>query len=160
MNYPSALEGSQKLKELSYIHAEAYPAGELKHGPNAVIYDHFPIICLVPEGHVYKKMISNVQEMKARNASILCFATEGDTRIASHADHVIYLPKTSEEISVMLNTLAMQIFAYYVTLYKGYSIDQPRALQKYFPKPGEIIDPPKSIDIDKPRNLAKSVTVE
>ncbi|OIP98779.1 hypothetical protein AUK40_01110 [Candidatus Wirthbacteria bacterium CG2_30_54_11] len=160
VNYPSALEGSQKLKELSYIHAEAYPAGELKHGPNAVIYDHFPIICLVPEGHVYKKMISNIQEMKARKASILSFATEGDTRIAAHSDHVVFLPRTSEEISVMVNTLAMQLFAYYVTLYKGYSIDQPRSLQKYFPKPGEITAPPKSIDIDKPRNLAKSVTVE
>lgn len=160
VNYPSAMEGTQKLKELSYIHAEAYPAGELKHGPNAVIEPGFPVICLVPEGEVYKKMLSNIQEMKARGASILAFATEGDKLIAEHAEHVISLPKTSQELSVLVNTIAMQLFAYYVTLYKGYSIDHPRRLKKFYPKPGQKITAPKSIDIDKPRNLAKSVTVE
>ncbi|HNT29750.1 MAG TPA: glutamine--fructose-6-phosphate transaminase (isomerizing) [bacterium] len=160
VNYPAALEGAQKLKELSYIHAEAYPAGELKHGPNAVIYPGFPVICLAPQGRVYKKMISNIQEMKAREAQILAFATIGDTDIREHADHVIYLPQCSEQLSVVYATIAMQLFAYYVTLYKGFSIDNPRALQKTYPKPGMITDIPKSIDIDKPRNLAKSVTVE
>jgi glucosamine--fructose-6-phosphate aminotransferase (isomerizing) len=154
------MEGAQKLKELSYIHAEAYAAGELKHGPNAVIEPGFPVICLAPKGDVYKKMISNIQEMKARDANILAFATEGDAQIADHADHVVYLPDIAEPLSVLINTIAMQLFAYYVTLYKGYSIDHPRRLKKYYPRPGQKIEPPKSIDIDKPRNLAKSVTVE
>lgn len=160
VNYPSAMEGAQKLKEVSYIHAEAYAAGELKHGPNAVIHPGFPIIALAPKGHVYKKMISNIQEMKAREAHILAIGTVGDQGLSQHADHVILLPETSEELSVLLNTIAMQLFAYYVTLYKGYSIDNPRELKKFYPEPHEIGEPPKSIDIDKPRNLAKSVTVE
>ena len=158
--YPCALEGSQKVKELSYIHAEAYPAGELKHGPNAVISPGFPIVCLVPQGHVYPKMISNIQEMKARQASIIAIATHGDTKISLLADHVVYIPKADEVISGILVTVVLQLFAYYITLYKGYSIDNPRALKKTYPKPGNIHKAPVSIDIDKPRNLAKSVTVE
>lgn len=160
VNYPSAQEGAQKLKEISYIHAEAYPAGELKHGPNAVIYDGFPIICLIPDSSTYKKMYSNIQEMKARDANILAIATQNNSQMEELAKHVIYHPPIKEELAPLLNTLVQQLFAYYVTLYKGYSIDNPRALEKSYPLPGQITDPPKSIDIDKPRNLAKSVTVE
>ncbi len=133
--YPLALEGALKLKEISYIHAEAYTAGELKHGPIALVTDQVPTVALVPKNALYTKMISNIQEIKARNGKIIAIATEGDHEITEHCTDVIYLPKTDEVLYPFLATIAVQLLAYHVANLR-------------------------ECDIDKPRNLAKSVTVE
>jgi len=135
INYPSALEGALKLKEISYIHATGYPAGEMKHGPIALIDENTPIFAITNRSSVYDKMISNLEEVKARKGKIIAIATEGDKRISEVAEDIIYIPDIDEEISPLLIALPMQLFAYYVASKKGY-------------------------DVDKPRNLAKSVTVE
>jgi len=135
INYPSALEGALKLKEISYIHATGYPAGEMKHGPIALIDENTPVFAVVTHSSVYDKMISNLEEVKARKGKIIAIATEGDERIKEIAEDVIYIPDVDEEISPILTALPMQLFAYYIAAKKGY-------------------------DVDKPRNLAKSVTVE
>ncbi len=134
-NLPTALEGALKLKEISYIHAEGYGAGEMKHGPIAMIDENFPTLTIVPQGETYEKMISNIQEIKARNGKIIAIATEGDKLIGKIADDVFYVPKTVESLTTLLNIIPLQLLAYYVGTSKGY-------------------------DVDKPRNLAKSVTVE
>ncbi len=134
-NLPTALEGALKLKEISYIHAEGYGAGEMKHGPIAMIDENFPTLAIVPQGETYEKMISNIQEIKARNGKIIAIATEGDKLIGKIADDVFYVPKTIESLTTLLNIIPLQLLAYYVGTSKGY-------------------------DVDKPRNLAKSVTVE
>lgn len=132
---PVAYEGSLKLKEVTYIHAEAYAGGELKHGPIAMLDVNFPVIALVPQDDVYEKMISNIEEVKARSAPVLAIATEGDIHIARIADDVIYIPKVHPIVQPILSTIPLQLFAYYVGVAKG-------------------------INVDRPRNLAKSVTVE
>lgn len=132
---PVAYEGSLKLKEVTYIHAEAYAGGELKHGPIAMLDENFPVVALVPQDDVYEKMISNIQEVKARSALVLAIATEGDRSIAEIVDDVIYIPKVHPIIQPILSTIPLQLFAYYVGIAKG-------------------------INVDRPRNLAKSVTVE
>ena len=134
-NYPNALEGALKLKELSYIHAEGCGAGEMKHGPIALIDDKFPVICLAPAGSVYEKMLGNIQEIKARHGVLIAVATEGDEEILKQCDHVIYIPRTHEMLSPLLTVVPLQLLAYYMTTIKG-------------------------LDVDQPRNLAKSVTVE
>lgn len=134
-NYPIAYEGALKLKEISYVHAEGYGAGDLKHGPIALIDEQFPSVVLVPQDSVYEKSISNLQEVKARNGKVLAIATEGDERIADLADDVIYIPKTLEMLTPLLAVVPLQLFAYYFADTLG-------------------------CDIDQPRNLAKSVTVE
>ena len=134
-NYPNALEGALKLKELSYIHAEGCGAGEMKHGPIALIDDKFPVICLAPAGNVYEKMLSNIQEIRARKGVLIAIASEGDEDISRQVDHVIYIPKTHEMLSPFLTVIPLQLLAYYITIIKG-------------------------LDVDQPRNLAKSVTVE
>jgi len=134
-NYPNALEGALKLKELSYIHAEGCGAGEMKHGPIALIDDTFPVVCLAPAGRVYEKMASNIQEIRARRGVLIVIATEGDEQITDHSDHVIYVPRTHEILSPLLTVIPLQLLAYYTTIVKG-------------------------LDVDQPRNLAKSVTVE
>lgn len=134
-NYPTALEGSLKLKEISYVHAEGYAGGEMKHGPIALIDKNFPTIALATQNSTYEKMISNLEEIKARSGPILAIATVGDKKIAKLADDVLYVPKTIEQLEPMLNVVPLQLFAYYFGALKGY-------------------------DVDKPRNLAKSVTVE
>lgn len=134
-NYPNALEGALKLKELSYIHAEGCGAGEMKHGPIALIDDIFPVVCLAPASKVYEKMLSNIQEIRARKGILITIATEGDEEISGQSDHVIYIPKTHEMISPLLTVIPLQLLAYYITTIKG-------------------------LDVDQPRNLAKSVTVE
>ena len=134
-NYPIALEGALKLKEISYTHAEGYGAGEMKHGPIALIDENFPTIAICPSDSVYEKMVSNIQEIKARKGPVIAIATEGNREIAEIADDVIYIPKTLEILTPLFSVVPLQLFAYFFGVAKGY-------------------------DVDKPRNLAKSVTVE
>jgi glucosamine--fructose-6-phosphate aminotransferase (isomerizing) len=134
-NFPMALEGALKLKEISYVHAEGYGAGEMKHGPIALIDENFPTFAIALSDSVYEKMISNIQEIKARGGKVIALATEGNEDIKQIADDVIYVPKTLEMLSPILTVIPMQLFAYHVGVLRG-------------------------CDVDKPRNLAKSVTVE
>ena len=133
--YPIALEGALKLKEISYIHAEGYAAGEMKHGPIALIDETLPVIVLVPRGPHYEKVISNLAEVRARQGKVLAVATRGDNEIGGHADDVVLIPETALELQPILTVLPLQLLSYYVADGKG-------------------------TDVDQPRNLAKSVTVE
>ena len=133
--YPAALEGALKLKELSYLHAEGHPAGELKHGPIALIEEGVPVVAVATQCHVYPKMLSNIQEVRARGARVIAVATEGDTQIGALVDHVLEVPATPELMSPVVVTVPMQLLAYHVATLRG-------------------------CDVDQPRNLAKSVTVE
>lgn len=135
INYPIALEGALKLKEISYIHAEGYPAGEMKHGPIALIDEQMPVIVIALQDRLYDKMLSQVEQVKARGGKVIALATEGDTLIHSKADHVIELPPVSEWLSPLISVIPLQLFAYWVAVKTG-------------------------ADVDQPRNLAKSVTVE
>ncbi len=136
INFPVALEGALKLKEISYIHAEGYPAAEMKHGPIALVDENMPVVFIANKnGESYKKIMSNMQEIKARNGFIITIATEGDEEIKSISNHVIYVPKCREEFMPIINTVPLQLLAYHIADLKG-------------------------IDPDKPKNLAKSVTVE
>ena len=134
-NFPTALEGALKLKEISYIHAEGYGAGEMKHGPIAMIDENFPTIAIAPAGSVYDKMVSNMEEIKARRGKIIAITTEGNEKIKHIADDWLYIPKTLEMLTPILAVIPLQLFAYHMGVLRG-------------------------IDVDKPRNLAKSVTVE
>lgn len=134
-NYPTALEGALKLKEISYLHAEAYPAGEIKHGPIALIDKNFPTFAIALSDSVYEKIVSNLEEIKARQGKIIALATRGNKKIEKLVDEVFFLPKTLEMLSPILVTLPLHLFAYHVGVLRG-------------------------LDVDKPRNLAKSVTVE
>ncbi|MGH2514652.1 MAG: SIS domain-containing protein, partial [Ktedonobacterales bacterium] len=134
-NFPLALEGALKLKEISYVHAEAYPAGELKHGPIALLDAHVPLVAMATASRTYEKVVSNIQEVRARDAKVIVVATEGDTAIQRHADEVLSVPSAPELLSPLLAILPLQMLAYRVALARG-------------------------CDIDQPRNLAKSVTVE
>ncbi len=133
--FPIALEGALKLKEISYLHAEGYPAGELKHGPIALIEQGSPVVSLVLQDNYYEKMISNVQEVLARQASVIAIATEGDHRIAAQTQDLIYVPKMHSHLMPLLSVIPLQLLAYYIADHRGH-------------------------DVDQPRNLAKSVTVE
>ncbi|UCH11904.1 MAG: SIS domain-containing protein, partial [Candidatus Omnitrophota bacterium] len=135
INFPNALEGALKLKEVSYIHAEGYGAGEMKHGPIALIDKDMPVVCIATRSSVYDKMLSNIQEIKARGGIVISIATEGDERIKGHSDHVIYIPEIDELFSPIPVALSLQLLAYYI------AVKNKR-------------------DVDQPRNLAKSVTVE
>ncbi len=134
-NYPIAMEGALKIKEISYVHAEGYAAGEMKHGPIALVDKNFPSFFIVPSDSVYEKVLSGMEEIKARGGKIVAVATEGDRKISRLADDVIYIPKTLEMLTPLLSVIPAQLFAYHVGVGLGY-------------------------DVDKPRNLAKSVTVE
>ncbi len=135
VDYPTALEGALKLKEISYIHAQGYPAGELKHGPIAALDPQVPVFALATKGALYPKIINSMEEVRARKANLLALATEGDEAIKEHADEIIYIPETLEMLSPILSVVPLQLFAYHMAKERG-------------------------CDIDKPRNLAKSVTVE
>jgi glutamine---fructose-6-phosphate transaminase (isomerizing) len=139
INYPIALEGALKLKEISYIHAEGYPAGEMKHGPIALIDEQMPVVAIAPNDHVFEKMIGNVQEAKARGGSVIAITTEGDTRMAGVldpvADVMLPMPSTTALLTPIVMTIPLQLLAYYISVKRG-------------------------CDVDQPRNLAKSVTVE
>ena len=129
-NYPIAFEGALKLKEISYVHAEGCGAGEMKHGPIAMIDESFPTVALVTRDSMYEKMISNIQQIKARKGPVIAIATVGDTEIQSHADDVIYVPPTLEILSPILNVVPLQLFAYYFAKAKGHNVDRPRNLAK------------------------------
>jgi len=141
IHYPVALEGALKLKEISYIHAEGYPAGEMKHGPNALIDENLPVVILgtcyhEPSGAVLRdKTLSNLKEVKARSGRVIAIATEGDSELAEAADEVLFIPKAPELLSSILEVVPLQLLAYHIALRRG-------------------------CDVDQPRNLAKSVTVE
>ena len=134
-NYPVALEGALKLKEISYIHAEGYPAAEMKHGPIALIDDEMPVVVVATKNVLYEKVVSNIQEIKARKARVIAIVSEGDETIRKMADAVIELPHTEECLEPLLASIPLQMLAYYIAVAKGK-------------------------DVDQPRNLAKSVTVE
>jgi glucosamine--fructose-6-phosphate aminotransferase (isomerizing) len=134
-NFPVALEGALKLKEISYIHAEGYPAGEMKHGPIALIDEKMPVVVLAGKNGVYGKILSNIEEVKARGGIVIALATEGDAEIAKHVDHVISIPATSQLLMPILMSIPLQLLAYHIAVLRG-------------------------ADVDQPRNLAKSVTVE
>ena len=133
--YPTALEGALKLKEVSYLHAEGYPAGELKHGPIAMLDPEIPVIAIATRSATLEKVVSNIQEVRARQAPVIALATEGDGKIAEHAEDVVYLPHVAEELAPVVATVPLQLLAYHVAIKRG-------------------------ADVDQPRNLAKSVTVE
>jgi len=135
VNFPSALEGALKLKEISYIPAEGYAAGEMKHGPIALIDEYRAVVCITPESDTYEKMISNMQEIRARKGKIIAIATDGDEGIRQHASNVIYIPKVDKLLTPLVVVLPLQLIAYYIAVARGN-------------------------DVDQPRNLAKSVTVE
>jgi glucosamine--fructose-6-phosphate aminotransferase (isomerizing) len=139
INYPIALEGALKLKEISYIHAEGYPAGEMKHGPIALIDERMPVVAIAPDDHVFEKMVGNVQEAKARGGSVIAVVSEGDQRLGqvldATNDHLIAMPRTTPLLTPIVMTIPLQLLAYYIAVRRG-------------------------CDVDQPRNLAKSVTVE
>jgi glucosamine--fructose-6-phosphate aminotransferase (isomerizing) len=134
-NFPIALEGALKLKEISYIHAEGYPAAEMKHGPIALIDEDMPVVVVAPHDDVYSKVLSNLQEIRARNGKVIAIASEGDEEIHEYASHVIHVPETLSFLSPFLTVIPCQLLAYHIAVLRG-------------------------CDVDKPRNLAKSVTVE
>ncbi len=133
--YPVALEGALKLKEISYIHAEGYPAAEMKHGPIALVDRDTPSVFLVPRGGVFEKVMSNLEEIKARGGPVIAVACEGDEEVAARADDVIHVPDVPEYLQPLVTVIPLQLLAYHIALLRG-------------------------CDVDKPRNLAKSVTVE
>ncbi|WKS95840.1 glutamine--fructose-6-phosphate transaminase (isomerizing) [Riemerella columbina] len=129
-NFPAALEGALKLKEISYIHAEGYPAAEMKHGPIALIDENMPIVIIAPKNKHYDKVVSNVQEIKARKGKVIAVVTKGDEQVASMADYVIEIPETSECYSPIVASVPLQLLAYYIAVYRGANVDQPRNLAK------------------------------
>lgn len=129
-NYPSALEGALKLKEISYIHAEGYPAAEMKHGPIALIDENMPIVIIAPKRGHYDKIVSNVQEIKARKGKVIAVVNQGDEQVAAMADHVIEIPDTSECFSPIVAAIPLQLLSYYIAVYRGANVDQPRNLAK------------------------------
>ena len=130
INFPVALEGALKLKEISYIHAEGYPAAEMKHGPIALIDDNMPVVVIALEGPIYGKVMSNIAEIKARKGHVIAIATEGDKEIADRADHVIYIPKTYRLLTPLLSVVPLQLLAYHIAVMRGCHVDQPRNLAK------------------------------
>lgn len=134
-NFPVALEGALKLKEISYIHAEGYPAAEMKHGPIALIDENMPVIFIATRDQVYNKILSNIEEVRARRGRVIAIATEGDTIIGDKVNHVIYIPDIDACLIALLSVIPLQLLAYHIAVLRG-------------------------CDVDKPRNLAKSVTVE
>ena len=129
-NFPVALEGALKLKEISYIHAEGYPAAEMKHGPIALIDEHMPVVVIAPKRGHYEKIVSNVQEIKARKGKIIAIVSKGDTDIANLADHVVEIPDIHEALTPMVTTVPLQILSYYIAVMRGCNVDQPRNLAK------------------------------
>jgi glucosamine--fructose-6-phosphate aminotransferase (isomerizing) len=129
-NFPVALEGALKLKEISYVHAEGYPAAEMKHGPIALIDDLMPVVFIAPKDAVYQKVVSNVEEVKARGGRVIAVVTEGDTGLAKLADHKIEVPETLDLLTPVLTVLPLQLLAYYIAVRRGCNVDQPRNLAK------------------------------
>ncbi|MDI6843589.1 MAG: glutamine--fructose-6-phosphate transaminase (isomerizing) [Anaerosomatales bacterium] len=130
MGVPVAMEGALKLKEISYIHAEAYPAGEMKHGPIALITPEVPVVVVATQGHTYEKVVSNIQEVRARGARVIAVATYGDEAIRSYAEHVLWIPQVSEVLSAIPAVVPLQLLAYHIAKMRGCNVDQPRNLAK------------------------------
>jgi glucosamine--fructose-6-phosphate aminotransferase (isomerizing) len=135
VNFPVALEGALKLKEISYIHAEGYPAAEMKHGPIALIDEEMPVVVVAPKDEVYPKVVSNIQEVKARGGRIIAITTEGNGDLRGLVDHELRVPLTNPLLSPLVTVIPLQLLAYHIAVLRG-------------------------CDVDRPRNLAKSVTVE
>jgi glucosamine--fructose-6-phosphate aminotransferase (isomerizing) len=135
MNFPVGLEGALKLKEISYIHAEGYPAAEMKHGPIALIDENMPVVFVAPDDQLYRKVLSNIQEVKARGGRIIALTTEGNGDLRTLAHHQLQVPKTMPLLSPVVTSIPLQLLAYHIAVLRG-------------------------CDVDRPRNLAKSVTVE
>jgi glucosamine--fructose-6-phosphate aminotransferase (isomerizing) len=135
INYPIALEGALKLKEISYIHAEGYPAGEMKHGPIALITEEMPVVFLAPRDKTFEKVLGNIEEVKTRGGIVIALSDETDPRLMAKADHLVSIPHTSAHLMPLLLVVPLQLLAYHIAVRKG-------------------------CDVDQPRNLAKSVTVE
>jgi glucosamine--fructose-6-phosphate aminotransferase (isomerizing) len=129
-NFPIALEGALKLKEISYIHAEGYPAAEMKHGPIALIDENMPVVVIALKDKVHDKVLSNIAEIKARKGKVIAIATEGDDEIADKVDHVIYIPGTLELLTPILSVIPLQLLAYHMAVLRGCNVDQPRNLAK------------------------------
>lgn len=129
-NFPVALEGALKLKEISYIHAEGYPAAEMKHGPIALIDESMPVVVIAPKMGHYDKVVSNIQEIKSRSGKIIAVVTKGDTQVRELADHVIEIPETSDALSPLLTTIPLQLLSYHIAVMRGCNVDQPRNLAK------------------------------
>jgi glucosamine--fructose-6-phosphate aminotransferase (isomerizing) len=129
-SFPVALEGALKLKEISYIHAEGYPAAEMKHGPIALIDEAMPVFVIATKGTSYEKVVSNIQEVKARKGKIIAIVTEGDTQVKEIADHTIEIPETDEHLVPLLATIPFQLLSYHVAVMRGCNVDQPRNLAK------------------------------
>jgi glucosamine--fructose-6-phosphate aminotransferase (isomerizing) len=129
-NFPVALEGALKLKEISYIHAEGYPAAEMKHGPIALIDEQMPVIVIAPKQGHYDKIVSNIQEIKSRSGKIIAVVTKGDTQVKELADHVIEIPETSDALSPLITTIPLQLLSYHIAVIRGCNVDQPRNLAK------------------------------
>ena len=129
-NFPVALEGALKLKEISYIHAEGYPAAEMKHGPIALIDEHMPVIVIAPKQGHYDKVVSNIQEIKSRSGIIIAVVTKGDTQVRELADYVIEIPETNDALSPLLTTIPLQLLSYHIAVMRGCNVDQPRNLAK------------------------------
>ena len=128
--FPVALEGALKLKEISYIHAEGYPAAEMKHGPIALIDEDMPVVFVATQDEVYEKVVSNIQEVKARGGRILSIVTEGDTKVKALSDHILEIPKVHEALAPLLTAVPMQLLSYHIALLRGCNVDQPRNLAK------------------------------
>ena len=129
-NFPVALEGALKLKEISYIHAEGYPAAEMKHGPIALIDENMPIFVIATNKGHYEKVVSNIQEIKSRSGKIIAIVTEGDTQVKEIADHVIEIPETEEALAPLLTTVPFQLLSYHIAVMLNKNVDQPRNLAK------------------------------
>jgi glucosamine--fructose-6-phosphate aminotransferase (isomerizing) len=129
-NFPVALEGALKLKEISYIHAEGYPAAEMKHGPIALIDEQMPVIVIAPKQGHYDKIVSNIQEIKSRSGKIIAVVTKGDTQVRDLADYVIEIPETSDALSPLITTIPLQLLSYHIAVMRGCNVDQPRNLAK------------------------------
>jgi glucosamine--fructose-6-phosphate aminotransferase (isomerizing) len=128
--FPVALEGALKLKEISYIHAEGYPAAEMKHGPIALIDEEMPVVVIATKSANYEKVMSNIQEVKARKGKVIAIVTEGDTKVSAMADHVIEIPDSSDFLEPLIATVPLQLLSYYIALERGCNVDQPRNLAK------------------------------
>jgi glucosamine--fructose-6-phosphate aminotransferase (isomerizing) len=129
-NFPVALEGALKLKEISYIHAEGYPAAEMKHGPIALIDDSMPVVFIATNKGTYEKALSNIQEVKARKGKVIAIVTENDEQARDLADHVIEIPETEELLVPLLATIPLQLLSYHMAVMRGCNVDQPRNLAK------------------------------